>query len=85
MTPAEADRRREQREAARAKLAAQFDPTRPTNTVESAAAYAGVSRWLAYREARSGAWPAWRCGSRLMVKTRPFLRMIGGLDDDAAR
>jgi hypothetical protein len=59
-----------------------FDPQRPTNSIEASAEYAGVSRWLAYREARSGAWPVWRVGTRLLVKTRPFLRLIGEIDQD---
>lgn len=64
------------REAARAQLRERFDPTRPTNSVESAAAYANVSRGLAYACARDGSWPALRAGSRLLIKTRPFLAMF---------
>ncbi len=76
----EAEARRAKREAARARLAAQFDPSRPTNSIEASAAYAGVSRWLAYREARAGHWPVWVCGARTLVKTRPFMEMLGELD-----
>ena len=60
-----------------------FDPTRPTNSVEAAAAWAGVSRGLGYEAARSGEWPARRVGSRLLVLTAPFVAMFppaGGTD-----
>ncbi len=73
---ADAERRREQRETARARLAALFDPSRPTNSVEATAAYVGVSRGLGYEQARSGSWPALRCGSRLLILTEPFLAML---------
>ena len=65
------------------KLTDSFDPTRPTNSVEAAAKYIGVSRGLAYRQARSSAWPALRVGSRLLIRTRDFMRMIDemGVDD----
>jgi hypothetical protein len=61
-----------------ARLPETFDPTRPTNKVEAAADYAGVSRGLAYQAARSGQWPAMRVGSRLLILTRPFLKMLEG-------
>lgn len=77
---ADAERRREQREAARAKLAALFDPSRPTNSVESAAAYISVSRGLGYASCRDGSWPALRCQSRWLVKTKQFLAVIGEED-----
>jgi hypothetical protein len=54
-----------------------FDPSRPTNSVEAAAAFAGVSRGLAYAAARSGEWPALRVGARLLVKTVPFMALLG--------
>ncbi len=65
-----------------ARLPSVFDPTRPTNSVEATAAYIGVSRGLAYELARSGEWPALRAGTRLLVKTEAFLRL---LDADPAR
>ena len=58
------------------KLPNQFDPSRPTNSVEAASAYVGVSRGLAYEQARSGAWPALRVGSRLLILTQPFLDLL---------
>lgn len=64
------------REEARARLAAQFDPSRPTTPVEIGAAYAGVSRGLAYASCKNGSWPAIRCGARLLIKTKPFLAMF---------
>jgi excisionase family DNA binding protein len=57
-----------------------FDRSRPTNSVESAAKYIGVSRGLAYQQARTGAWPSLRVGSRILIKTKPFLAMIGETD-----
>jgi hypothetical protein len=60
-----------------------FDPERPTNSVEASAAYLGVSRGLGYEQARSGAWPALRVGSRLLVKTQAFLRMLDDPDVDS--
>jgi hypothetical protein len=53
-----------------------FDGSRPTNSVEAGAAWAGVSRGLAYEECRGGAWPCQRVGSRLLILTRPFLAMF---------
>jgi hypothetical protein len=74
---ADADRRREQREAARAKLAALFNPNRSTNPVDVSGAYAGISRGLAYHQARSGAWPSIHVGARWLILTRPFLALLG--------
>ena len=59
-----------------ARLPSIFDPSRPTNSVEAAAEYIGVSRGLGYQQARSGAWPAIRIGTRLLVKTAAFLAML---------
>jgi len=59
-----------------ARLPDTFDPTRPTNKVEAAADLAGVSRGLAYEQARSGAWPSLRVGSRVLILTRPFLELL---------
>lgn len=63
-------------------LPTEFDPNRPTNSIEAAAKWAGVSRWAAYRQAQSGAWPIWRCGSRLLVQTSPFMRLVAGAGPD---
>jgi hypothetical protein len=54
-----------------------FDPTRPTNSVESTAAFVGVSRGLAYTMARSGAWPSIRVGRRLLIVTSKLLAQLG--------
>lgn len=59
-----------------ARLPDTFDPSRPTNSVEATAQYIGVSRGLGYQQARSGAWPALRVGTRLLVKTAAFLAML---------
>ncbi len=77
---ASAAERAKRREAARAALRAQFDPSRPTTPVEVAAAHVGVSRGLAYAAARDGSWPSLRVGSRILIKTRPFLAMLGETD-----
>lgn len=62
-----------------------FDPMRPPNSVMAAAGYFRVSGGLACERARSGAWPGLRVGSRLLVKTRPFMAMkAGALREDAA-
>lgn len=74
---ADAERRRMEREAARARLAEQFDATRPTNRVEVCAAYLQVSRGAGYASCRDGSWPALRVQSRWLVKTKQFLALIG--------
>lgn len=53
-----------------------FDTSRPTNSVEAGAQWAGVSRYLAYQMCREGAWPCRRVGSRLLILTRPFMAMF---------
>jgi len=68
-----------------ARLPEAFDPTRPTNKVEAAADFAGGSRGLGYQAARSGQWPAVRIGSRLLIKTRPFLALLGLDESDQSK
>jgi excisionase family DNA binding protein len=50
--------------------------TRPTATVEEAAAALGISRGLAYDMARTGDLPTVRCGRRWVVKTRALFQML---------
>jgi len=59
-----------------------FDPSCPLNSVEATAKYARVSRGLAYEMARTSQWPALRAGSRLLIKTQPFLKMCGVAEAD---
>jgi excisionase family DNA binding protein len=61
-----------------------FDRSRPTNSVEAAARYIGVSRGLAYAAARDGSWPSLRVGARILIKTRSFLALIGEDDQGEA-
>lgn len=81
---ASAAERAERHEAIRAAAREKFDRSRPTNTVESAAAYIGVSRGLGYAAARDGSWPSLRVGSRILIKTKPFLAMLGEADQAEA-
>jgi len=60
-----------------ARLPDTVDRTRPTNKVAASGDLAGVSRGLAYEMARTGAWPSIRVGSRLLIKTKPFLALLG--------
>jgi excisionase family DNA binding protein len=53
------------------------DPsTRPTLTVDEAAAFLGVSRCTAYLAANSGQLPTLRIGRRLLVPTAALLRLL---------
>ncbi len=79
---ARAAERVELREAARARLRAQFDPSRPTTPVEVGAAYVDVSRGLAYASCRDGSWPSIRVGARILILTKPFLAMLGETGQD---
>jgi excisionase family DNA binding protein len=58
------------------------DPSsRPTITIDEAAALLGVCRASMYQAAREGQCPTVRIGRRILVPTAPFLRMIGAFDD----
>ena len=59
-----------------AKLPADFDPAAPLNGCEATAEYLGVSRGLVYEQARNGALPSMRIGSRLMIRTAALLAML---------
>ena len=59
-----------------AKLPADFDPAAPLNGCEAVARYLGVSRGLVYEQARIGALPSLRIGSRLMIRTAALLQML---------
>jgi excisionase family DNA binding protein len=54
------------------------DPrTRPTLTVEEAAAILGIGRGSAYQAVQTGALPALRIGRRLLVPTAVIHRLLG--------
>lgn len=54
-----------------------FDPRAPLNSCDATAGYLRLSRGLVYQQARCGDLPSVRIGSRLMIKTRPLLTMLG--------
>jgi len=64
-----------------------FDPlpgiTKPTLTVEEAAALLGVSAWSVYASIRAGEFPALRVGRRLLVPTHALRRWMA--EPDGAR
>jgi excisionase family DNA binding protein len=59
-----------------AKLPPEFDPAAPLNGCEAVARYLHLSRGLVYEQARTGALPSLRIGSRLMIRTAALLQMI---------
>jgi hypothetical protein len=68
-----------------ARLPERFDPEAPFNSCEATAAYLGLSRGLVYSQAGAGALPSLRIGTRLVIRTRALLELIGpgGRADDA--
>jgi len=60
------------------------DPeTQPTITIDEAADLLGICRASMYQAANAGQCPTVRIGRRILVKTAPFLRMIGALEEPA--
>jgi len=60
------------------------DPeTQPTISIDEAADLLGICRASMYRAAKAGECPTVRIGRRILVKTAPFLRMIGALEEPA--
>jgi hypothetical protein len=60
-----------------ARLPEAFDPRAPVNSCEATAAYLGLSRGLVYTQAGAGALPSMRIGTRLAIRTRALLELIG--------
>ncbi len=61
------------------------DPqTRPTITIDEAAAFLGIGRATAYRAAQDGSIPTVKYGRRLLVPTASFRRSLG-IDDGPPR
>jgi excisionase family DNA binding protein len=54
---------------------AEFE-ARPTNTVESTAAYLGIGRGQAYEAVRRGEIPSLRLNRRVLVPTAKLLAML---------
>jgi excisionase family DNA binding protein len=51
--------------------------TRPTVTIEEAAKLLGISRSLAYEQARKGEIPVLRFNTRFVVPTAALLKLLG--------
>jgi hypothetical protein len=60
-----------------ARLPEAFDPQAPLNSCEATATYLGLSRGLVYEQAGKGALPSIRIGTRLAIRTRALLDLIG--------
>ena len=63
------------------KEAAEVLRSRPTISVEEAAALLNIGRSTAYNAVRSGSLPAFKIEGRWLVPTKPLRKMLG-LDDD---